>query len=357
MRDWGAPAGNPVRLYLADADASLAAQIREWAGAAPGAFSLEAFPSNRQLLRRVEFECPDAVLLDVTMPRLDGLTALRALRSTGVPVVMLSPNTIEGARAAIEALVAGAADCFLKKRHHRQPRLAMTGPQFVRRIRRAIVEHDADSPSRAQTTWRSIEVDDRGRVVAGRPHPVPFPRRESWVGLAWTPMRSLGRLVRSLAAAPERPPGGMLLGACLPQRYTRALAEGAARHWNRVVLELQAGESLRPGQWRVIPGRHHVRMTGNGSAGAHLALENNRLAEEESALARQLALLDGAAASQLRLYLYEQPTGQSGQVLHRLLEAGCTVLLHGEAAATLRFELEEKHADQDYCGKHGRSAA
>jgi chemotaxis response regulator CheB len=346
-----------VRLYLADAEASLAEQLRAWSRQAPGAFSLEAFPSNRQLLRRVEFECPDAVLLDMTMPHLDGLTALRALRSSGVPVIMLSPNTFEGARAAVEALAAGAADCFVKKRHRSQSRLAMNGAQFTRRLRRAIVEHHAALPARSLAAWRSVEVDEEGRVVAGRPEPVPFPRRDPWVGLAWSPMRALGRMIRSLAAAPERPPGGMLIAACLPRRYTRALAEGAARHWNRAVLELQAGEVLRPGQWRVVPGRHQVRVAEAGAAGAALLLEGNRLAEEDSALSRQLALLADAAAARLRLYLYEQPTGRSGRALERLLAAGCTVLLHGEAAATLRFEHEEQDADDLFHQRRGRQAA
>src|SRR5690625_21102 len=54
---------------------------------------------------------PDVVTLDIEMPRMDGLTALRKIMaSTPVPVVMVSSLTREGAAATMEALQAGALD-------------------------------------------------------------------------------------------------------------------------------------------------------------------------------------------------------------------------------------------------------
>jgi two-component system response regulator MprA len=71
-------------------------------------------PDGEEALRLVREDRPDAVVLDVMMPRLDGLQACRALRSTGddIPVLLLT------ARDAVADRVAGldaGADDYLPK--------------------------------------------------------------------------------------------------------------------------------------------------------------------------------------------------------------------------------------------------
>jgi len=56
-------------------------------------------------------ERPDVVTMDVEMPGLDGLSALREIMDQcPVPVVMLSSLTSEGARETVQALTLGAVD-------------------------------------------------------------------------------------------------------------------------------------------------------------------------------------------------------------------------------------------------------
>jgi len=58
---------------------------------------------------------PDVVTLDVEMPVLDGLSTLQLLvRQQGVPVVVLSAHTAQGAEAALRALELGAVDVEAK---------------------------------------------------------------------------------------------------------------------------------------------------------------------------------------------------------------------------------------------------
>src|SRR5438876_788915 len=58
---------------------------------------------------------PDAVLMDITMPEMDGLTALRHLMARYPrPVVMVSSQTQEGAVTTIRALTIGAVDFVAK---------------------------------------------------------------------------------------------------------------------------------------------------------------------------------------------------------------------------------------------------
>lgn len=58
---------------------------------------------------------PDLVTMDVEMPEMDGISALKEImKSCPVPVVMLSNHTKEGTKTALEALELGAVDFFLK---------------------------------------------------------------------------------------------------------------------------------------------------------------------------------------------------------------------------------------------------
>jgi two-component system response regulator MprA len=63
-----------------------------------------------EALDKAEAEKPDLVVLDVLMPRLDGLTACRRLRARGdtTPVLMLTARDMVGDR--VTGLDAGADD-------------------------------------------------------------------------------------------------------------------------------------------------------------------------------------------------------------------------------------------------------
>jgi two-component system, OmpR family, response regulator MprA len=67
-----------------------------------------------EALEAVEHERPDLVLLDVMMPRMDGLTAVRRMRSRGdsVPVLMLTARDAVGDR--VTGLDVGADDYLAK---------------------------------------------------------------------------------------------------------------------------------------------------------------------------------------------------------------------------------------------------
>ena len=58
---------------------------------------------------------PDVVIMDVVMPRMDGITAIRRImKASPTPIIVFSSITPEGSRTAIEALEAGALDVLPK---------------------------------------------------------------------------------------------------------------------------------------------------------------------------------------------------------------------------------------------------
>jgi two-component system, OmpR family, response regulator MprA len=116
-------------------------------------------------LLQVERERPDLVVLDVLMPRMDGLTACRRLRAQGeqVPVLMLTARDMVGDR--VTGLDAGADD-YLVKPFELDELLARIRA-LLRRCVRTVPAGRADEP----LVFEDLRMDPLTREVtrAGRP--------------------------------------------------------------------------------------------------------------------------------------------------------------------------------------------
>jgi two-component system response regulator MprA len=77
-------------------------------------YAVSTAVDGRDGLERIVAETPDLVVLDILMPRLDGLRACRELRERGdrTPVLMLTARDAVGDR--VEGLDAGADDYLMK---------------------------------------------------------------------------------------------------------------------------------------------------------------------------------------------------------------------------------------------------
>jgi len=103
------PAGSRARILFADDDGAMrraVARALELEG-----YEVELAADGEEAVRRFgpgETQ-PDAVILDVLMPRLDGIAACRAIRATsGVPILMLTAR--HAVEDRVEGLDAGADD-------------------------------------------------------------------------------------------------------------------------------------------------------------------------------------------------------------------------------------------------------
>lgn len=100
--------GRPGRVLVADDDADvralLAGHLRR------GGYEVIEAADGAEAVALARQERPGLLFLDIRMPRMDGLAALRALRAEaatrGLPVIMMtaSPGMLEGSRPAVEAL-------------------------------------------------------------------------------------------------------------------------------------------------------------------------------------------------------------------------------------------------------------
>jgi len=101
-----------VRVLIVD-DSAVMRKIIASALQKEPSIEIVGFAANGlQAIKAIETCNPDVMTLDIEMPEMDGLTALREIRKENkyLPIIMFSSLTHKGAQAAVMALTAGASD-------------------------------------------------------------------------------------------------------------------------------------------------------------------------------------------------------------------------------------------------------
>ncbi|GIJ33210.1 DNA-binding response regulator [Micromonospora sediminimaris] len=148
----------PVRILIVDDDALVRAGLSMILGGTPDLKVVGEAADGSEVVRAVAACRPDVVLMDIRMPRLDGLAATEALRGLPHPPEVLVLTTFDADEHVLRALRAGAGGFLLKD----------TPPvEIVRAVRRVAAGEATLSPTVTRTL---IE-----HVTAG---PAADPRRD-----------------------------------------------------------------------------------------------------------------------------------------------------------------------------------
>ncbi|MDG9702989.1 response regulator transcription factor [Streptomyces sp. DH37] len=137
-------------------------------------YGTELAADGLEALRQVEAYRPDLVILDVLMPRMDGLTAARRMRANGatVPVLMLTARDTVGDR--VTGLDAGADD-YLVKPFELDELLARVRAL----LRRSSYARERAGAEEAETlAFADLRMDPTTREVTRGGRPVELTRTE-----------------------------------------------------------------------------------------------------------------------------------------------------------------------------------
>lgn len=105
----------PIQVMVVDDSAVVRQVLTSLLNAAPGIEVLHAVADPVLAIERLKQAWPDVIVLDVEMPRMDGITFLRKIMSERpTPVVICSTLTDKGAQTTAEALAAGAVSIVTK---------------------------------------------------------------------------------------------------------------------------------------------------------------------------------------------------------------------------------------------------
>lgn len=105
-----------VKVLIVDDSAFFRRRLTEIINADPRLEVIATAADGQEAVNQVSIHRPDVITMDLEMPVMDGIAAVRQImRRRPTPVLMLSTWTTEGAKATLDALEAGAMD-FLPKR-------------------------------------------------------------------------------------------------------------------------------------------------------------------------------------------------------------------------------------------------
>jgi len=246
MNDTAAEA--EVRVMLCDDSATTRAILARLLESEPGIRVVHRAADGREALAALATAKPDVVLLDLEMPVMDGMTALPLIlkAAPNAAVIVASALTQRGAKAAIAALAAGAADYVPK------PQGAAGGaadPAFRAELI-AKVRGWARMKRQAAARPRAAAVAPAPRAVGGAGRPPSLVA----VGSSTGGPQALAALVRRLPrlAVP------VVVVQHMPAGFTTMLAEHLGRIGPHDAAEAKDGEDLLPGMIRLAPGDRHL---------------------------------------------------------------------------------------------------
>lgn len=216
-------------------------------------FDVETAADPLIALRKIGRRRPDVLLLDVEMPRMNGLDLLRELADTPIPAVILSSHTPRGARLALEAFDLGAVEVLAKPPYGLEQFLRYSATELVEVLRTAALPGET---ARRRASGRSPSA--RGATGAGGETRSAGSCRIIAVGASTGGPQALARLLGHLPA--DAP--GLVIAQHMPPGFTTALARRLDQVGPLEVREAEDGAPIKPGTVLVAPGDRHLQVTG-----------------------------------------------------------------------------------------------
>jgi two-component system chemotaxis response regulator CheB len=241
-----------IRVLLVDDSVLVRKLLAEALSADPRFEVVGTAPNGRIALDKLDQLAPDAIVLDVEMPDLDGLETLRAIRarSADLPVIMFSALTERCATATLDALSLGASDYV--------PKPTSSGGMFVSRAQAV-----ASLTTKLEVLCRGAHPTRPPAALPAGPAAAPAVsarcRRPELVvlGASTGGPNAVAELVGLL---PPQLPVPIVIVQHMPPLFTRMFAERLSTSTGFESREAATGEKVAAGQIRIAPGDFHVAL-------------------------------------------------------------------------------------------------
>ncbi|WP_048203538.1 protein-glutamate methylesterase/protein-glutamine glutaminase [Methanocaldococcus infernus] len=227
-----------------------------------------------ELVQKLE---PDVVTMDVEMPRMNGIEAVKKIMEIRpTPIVMVSALTREGSRATFEALEAGAVDFVPKPSGSISLDIRKIGEEIIRKVKAAarakvLVRRRISRPT---TTTETIAKPEEKREVVSEVEPLPYPDEV---------LKRMCVIIGSSTGGPpvvteiiSKLPGRMppiFVVQHMPPGFTKLFAERIDAVSKLKVKEAEHGERVEANTVYIAPGDYHMLIKKRGS-NVYIHLDN-----------------------------------------------------------------------------------
>jgi two-component system chemotaxis response regulator CheB len=257
-----------VQVMIVDDSAVVRQALTEVLNADPGIEVICAVADPLLAMERMKAKWPQVIVLDVEMPRMDGLTFLRKIMSERpTPVVICSTLTEAGAATTLEALAAGAVSIVTK------PKLG---------LRRFIEDASSDlasavkAASHANVNRLRVAPRSEPQQALGVPKrltadailapngPKAMQQTTERIIAIGTSTGGTQALEQVLTCLPRVSPG-IAIVQHMPEKFTAAFASRLNSLCQIEVREAKHGDRLLPGLALIAPGGKHMMLKRSGA--------------------------------------------------------------------------------------------
>jgi len=245
---------------------------------------IDVATNGKEAVEKAQRLRPDVITMDIEMPVMDGITAVREIMATNpTPILMFSSLTQEGAKATLDALDAGALDFLPKKfediARNRDEAVSLLQQRVLQIaakksfMRRPVVSRPV---SQASTPLSSSLSRFQTRTPVQAPAPSPRPlasaARFKASGKSYQ-LTAIGTstggpvaLQKILTKLPANYPHPIVLIQHMPATFTAAFASRLNSLCSIQVKEAEDGDVLRPGVAYLAPGGKQMMIEGRTGA-------------------------------------------------------------------------------------------
>ncbi|EKO3400020.1 chemotaxis response regulator protein-glutamate methylesterase [Vibrio fluvialis] len=244
---------------------------------------IDVATNGREAVDKAQRLKPDVITMDIEMPVMDGITAVREIMASNpTPILMFSSLTHDGAKATLDALDAGALDFLPKKfediARNRDEAVALLQQRVLQIaakkafMRRPVVSRPAVS-SPAPTSGSSLLNRTQPTTPSlSSSRPVAAATRFKASGKKYQ-LTAIGTstggpvaLQKILTKLPANYPHPIVLIQHMPATFTAAFASRLNSLCKIEVKEAEDGDVLRPGVAYLAPGGKQMMLEGRPGA-------------------------------------------------------------------------------------------
>lgn len=200
--------------------------------------------NGKEAIEKAKLLKPDVITLDIEMPEMDGLSALKVLKKElpQAKVIMFSSLTQEGAKATIEALSLGAYDFVPKP----------STKSFLESVKK--IENDLIPKIKGISSSKEIKSL---KITPSQRFLKPGLFRILGIGVSTGGPQTLMEIFKGI---PKNFPSPILIVQHMPPLFTKQLAERLDKISPLQVKEGEDGELIKEGVVYIAPGDYHMEV-------------------------------------------------------------------------------------------------
>ncbi len=247
-----------IQILVVDDSALVRQFMTEVIASQPDMTLLATAPDPIAAMVKMQKQWPDVILLDVEMPKMDGITFLKQIMAQHpTPVVICSSLTEKGTALTLEAFSAGAVAVFTKATLGVRQHLQSIANDLIRAIREA-------SQAKTTTVRPRIKAEPVITMVAPVQTTHNLARTTDRVVAIGTSTGGTIALENILTQLPQDVPG-IVIVQHMPEKFTAAFAERLNGLCAIEVREAKNGDRVLQGCALIAPGGYHTQVVRNGA--------------------------------------------------------------------------------------------